>query len=87
MSGLQTQREALLPYSTHRGVAKFVLSAQLNPAHIDKSFILYGEGKLASVRNPSVADPGCLSLDPNFSIPDPGSASKNFSIFSPKNCF
>jgi hypothetical protein len=52
MSGLQTQREALFPYSTHRGVAKFVLSAQLNPTHIGKSFILYGEGKLASVRNP-----------------------------------
>jgi hypothetical protein len=47
----------------------------------------------------SVADPGSLSLipDPNFSIPDsgsrvkkipdPGSASKNLSIFNPKNCF
>jgi hypothetical protein len=50
MSGLQTQREARFPYSTHRGVAKFVLSAQLNPAHIGKSFILYGEGNLARQR-------------------------------------
>jgi hypothetical protein len=39
----------------------------------------------------SVADPGCLyrTPDSNFSIPDPGSgsASKNLSIFNPKNCF
>ncbi len=48
-----------------------------------------------------VEDPGCLSRfpDPNFSTPDPGSrvkkipdsvsgsASKNLSIFGPKNCF
>ncbi len=45
----------------------------------------------------SVADPGCLSQipDPTFPIPDPRlktvpdyrSASKNLSIFNPKNCF
>jgi hypothetical protein len=37
----------------------------------------------------SVADPGCLSRIPIrvFSIPDPGSASKNLSIISPKKWF
>jgi hypothetical protein len=42
----------------------------------------------------SVADPGSLSRIRIFSIPDPGSkrsgtesASKNLSIFNPKNCF
>ncbi len=50
MSGLQTQREALLPYSTQRGVAKFVLSAQLNPAHIDKSFILLRGGEASKCK-------------------------------------
>jgi hypothetical protein len=39
----------------------------------------------------SVADPGCLYRipDPNFSIPDPGSASKNLNtgILTPKNGF
>ncbi len=46
----------------------------------------------------SVADPGCLSLDPNFffvldpgsrvkKIPDPGSVSQNLSFFNPKIWF
>ena len=37
MSALQWHLEALFPYSTHLGVAKFVLSAQLNP---EKGFII-----------------------------------------------
>jgi hypothetical protein len=32
----------------------------------------------------SVADPGCLSRIRLFSIPDPGSSSKNLSILTPK---
>jgi hypothetical protein len=53
-----------------------------------------------NIQDTSVADLRCLSWipDPNFSIPDPGSrvkkipdpgsgpASKNLSIFNPKNC-
>jgi hypothetical protein len=49
-----------------------------------------------AIEKNSVADPGCLSrirffpsriLDPNFSIPVPGSAYKNLSILTPKNGF
>jgi hypothetical protein len=49
--------------------------------------------KILQVLRGSVADPGCLSriqffpsriLDPNFSIPDPGSLSKNLSILTQK---
>jgi hypothetical protein len=56
-------------------------------------------GRWFSRQLTSVADPGCLSriLDPTFfhpgsririvSIPDPGSASKNLIILTPKNGF
>jgi hypothetical protein len=46
---------------------------------------------------PQCCGPGMFIPDPNFSLPDPGSkkhpdpgsesASKNISIFNPKNCF
>ncbi len=59
---------------------------------------LAGEGNDESIRDDSyptcnksviitsVPDPGCLSRipDPNFSIPDPGSTSKNLSILTQK---
>jgi hypothetical protein len=35
------------------------------------------------VSGSGVADPGCLSRDPNFSIPDPNF----FPYFNPNNCF
>jgi hypothetical protein len=44
------------------------------------------EPKRLMIHN-SVADPGCLSRIRLFSIPDPGSASKNLSILTPKKWF